>query len=366
MESKNRNWWKVELETKPDFNMAMKRIYAWYEGSIIDRVPIRFSRHNVEYENVDSYNQWQGKELKKRWFDTEYQLNLFKNTIQAKSFKAETFPVYWPNLGPDVYAAFFGNSLRFGEITSWSEPLIKEGDDISHIKFDKKNQYFVKLEQMMSMALTECEGKYLVGYTDLHTGLDCVMAWMGQNALCLDLYDNPQNIKQLLELATRDFNLIYDHFDSILKQNNQLSVTWMEIPSFEKIHIPSCDFSALISPEHFREFYLPYLKKEVTHFTHNIFHMDGRGVANHLDAILEISQISAIQWVQGVGKDKPILQWIPLIKKIQRAGKSVVVDLHRNELEEFIQSIKPEGLFICIESENEEMEDAIINRIEKW
>lgn len=60
--------------------------------------------------------------------------------------------------------------------------------------------------------------------------------------------------------------------------------------------------------------------------THNIFHMDGKGVAHHMDAILELPNVQAIQWVQGVADDMPIMQWTPLIQKIQAAGKSVVVD----------------------------------------
>ena len=68
----------------------------------------------------------------------------------------------------------------------------------------------------------------------------------------------------------------------------------------------------------------------------------------HLDRILEIPQIHAIQWVQGVGADLPILQWLPVIKKIQAAGKGVVVDLQLDELEPFIAAMKPDGLFLCL------------------
>ena len=122
---------------------------------------------------------------------------------------------------------------------------------------------------------------------------------------------------------------MYDHFDDMLKSKKQLSVSWMVIPSFGKMHIPSCDFSAMISNQQFIDFCLPILEEEVKPMTHNIFHLDGKGVARHLDIILSIPEIQAIQWVQGVGDDKHILQWIPLIKKIREVGKSVVADLER-------------------------------------
>ena len=46
------DWWPVELEKKPDFEKAMKRVYAWYEQELLDRPPIRFSAHNAEYSEA--------------------------------------------------------------------------------------------------------------------------------------------------------------------------------------------------------------------------------------------------------------------------------------------------------------------------
>jgi len=99
--------------------------------------------------------------------------------------------------------------------------------------------------------------------------------------------------------------------------------------------------------------------------THNIFHLDGKGVANHIDVLLEIPEINAIQWVQGIGKDLPIMQWIPLIRKIQRAGKSLVIDLQVNELEPFMAEMDPKGIFLFIEAQPEMQQD-IINKVKRW
>ena len=121
----------------------------------------------------------------------------------------------------------------------------------------------------------------------------------------------------------------------------------------------------MISPQTFCEFYLPSLLREVAHTTHNIFHIDGVGVLNHLDHILPIPQIQAYQWVQGVGDDFPILQWLPVIKKIQAAGKGVLVDVQLSELEPFIDGMEPEGLYLCIPAE-ESLQPGILKRLEKW
>ncbi len=362
-----RPWWSVEIEGMADFDMSMKRIYAWYENEIIDRPPVRFIAHNAFLESAkEDISQLSPAEKKVWWFDVEIQLDLFMKSINGRKFHGETFPVFFPNLGPDIYAAFYGAELEFGEVTSWSIPLVREWDDVEKLKLDPENEYFFKLEELTKFALQQSPGKFLVGYTDLHPGLDCVAAWRDPQQLCFDMIDNPEKAAELAELAIADFEFIYDHFDKMLKANNQLSVSWMGIPSFERMHIPSCDFSTMISPAFFKKFGLPILQREVQTMTHNIFHVDGKGVARHLEAILSVPQVHALQWVQGVGDDLPIMQWTPFLKQLQARGVPTIVDLNKNELDAFTAEMKPHGLFLWVATDSEEEELEIINRLAKW
>ncbi len=358
--------WPVEIAGMPGFDQAMDRIYAWYAGEIIDRPPVRFSAHNAFVDllkdNMVGLDEPQRKAL---WFDVEYQLDLFENSIKGRNWHGETFPVFFPNVGPDAYAAFYAGELTFGEVTSWSEPTLTDWDDMASLRLDLDNVYFRKIEELTAQALERCPGKYLVGYTDLHPGLDCCVAWRGPQKFCLDMVDSPEQVQQLAELAIADFETIYDHFDDMLKAHNQLSVSWMGIPSFGRMHIPSCDFSTLISAPMFEEFGLPLLQQEIKTMSHNIFHMDGKGVARHRDAILSVPEVHAIQWVQGVGNDLPIMQWVPLIKEIQ-AQRPIIVDLNKRELDDFMDAVEPEGIYLWIASESEEEELEILERVKKW
>ena len=100
--------------------------------------------------------------------------------------------------------------------------------------------------------------------------------------------------------------------------------------------------------------------------THNIFHVDGEGVARHLDAILSVPEVHALQWVQGVGDDLPIMQWVPFLKKLQARQAPVVVDMRPEELEPFIEAMDPQGLFLWMATESETEELAIIDRLLRW
>jgi hypothetical protein len=362
----NGDWWSLDLEGMPGSEKAMERVYAWYQCEVIDRAPIRFMAHNAFLDTGVDYSHLTPEERKARWFDVEYQIDLFEQSIEGRTFHGETFPIFWPNLGPNVYAAFYGVQLEFGEVTSWSEPILADWDSLASLKLDKEGVYWQKTEELTQHALERCVGKYLVGYTDLHPGLDCAAALRGMDRLCIDMIESPEQVKQLAGLAIADFEMVYTHFDAMLKAHNQPSSSWMGIPSFGRMHIPSCDLAALLSPRFFEAYGLPILEREVQTMTHNIFHLDGKGVARHLDTILSVPQVHAIQWVQGVGNDLPIMQWVPFIREIQARGVPVIVDLSQNELDDFMGAMDPEGLFLWVATESEGEELALLKKVEKW
>jgi hypothetical protein len=363
------NGWRVELEFKPDCDEAIRRVYAWLDGELYDRPPIRFSRHNAEYEISAHESRW--PTLRDRWFDTEYAVNSFIGGCQKRRFNAETFPTFWPNLGPNVFAACYdGVEYEFGETTAWTH---SSGDgaylnsfDYTPPSFNWGSEYREKLDEMTDYALSLAKGRFLVGYTDIHPGLDWAVAVRGNDALLYGMYEEPEGVAALARACDDDFLRFYGHYDAKLKAAGQLSVTWMNIPCYGRMHIPSCDFSNMISTEHFEKFAYSGLAKECANMTHNVFHVDGKGVARHTDAILTLPNLNAVQWVQGVGTDAPIMQWVPYIRKVQDAGKGVVVDVTADELDGFMEATNPEGLFLCIATESEEQELDIMRRTLTW
>ncbi len=282
-----------ELETKPDFAASMERVQAWFAGELLDRPPVRFSRHNAEFE-AEASGLDEGA-LRRRWFDVEHQVETFLTSLEGRRFHAETFPIFWPNLGPDVYAAFYGCPLVYAEATAWAVHCVRNKGDEAALHFDPNCDYMKTLEALTRRALEESRGRFLVGYTDLHPGIDTAVAWRGQEDFCFDLFDDPDFARMLLDLAARDFGTIYGRFDAVLKAAGQPSVTWMGIPTPGTMHIPSCDFASMLSPEHFEDFVFPELERQCRMMSHNVFHVDGKGVARHLDRLLELPGVQGYQ-----------------------------------------------------------------------
>jgi len=352
------------LENKPDFEECINRIEAWYsDGEIIDRPPVQFFSFYAPDESfkIKAYNN-----QKDKWIDAEYIVDRYLSSIKNKEFLGESFPSWWPNLGPSVYSAFFGGELEYDEATSWAIPFINSPKDLDRLSFDRNNKYYKKILEMTNIAFQMCAGKCYVGYTDIHPNLDCVAGWRNTQDLCMDLYDDPMFVKDAVHKATSSFFDIFKTFNDLILSKNNPSLSWLGTPFKDTMHIPCCDFAAMISSEQFEEFALPSLLEEVNVTKNNIFHIDGIGVAKHLDSILSLPNTKAVQWVQGDGETKPIMQWLPLLKRIREAKKSIMVYLEPNEVDGFIEAIPPNGIMLNIATNNVDEKRCILNKLEKW
>ena len=342
----------------------MARIYAWYDQKVLDRPPVRFHHHNVEYERHRTVEgPW--KTAEQRWLDVDFQVDTFAESLAGTPFLGETFPVFWPNLSAVVFNLFLGQHAIFDDVTAWTHPCVDNLDRLPDLRVQRENKYFRAVEALTRRALDVAEGRFLVGYTDMYAGIDCTLGLRGMERMCFDLVTQPEPIKRLIDLAFTEYPDVYRQFDTALKDHGQLSVTWMNLPSFETFNVLACDFATNVSTEHFNEFCMPVIRREAELFRHNVFHMDGPGVARHIDSILTLPSLVAVQWVQGYGRDKPIMQWVPLIQKIQQAGKSVVVDLELEEIDEFMAAVDPTAIMLWVPAEPKDQPD-VLERVKRW
>jgi len=106
---------------------------------------------------------------------------------------------------------------------------------------------------------------------------------------------------------------------------------------------PCCDFSCMISEEQYEELIVEEIEKEVAFLDASIYHLDGPGALRHLDRILKIPGLNGVQWVYGAGQPTAS-HWLDVIKKIQDAGKCLVMSVQANELEFMLNNVAPEGV----------------------
>jgi len=350
---------------KPDYEQAQKRINAFWNYEEMDRPMVCMGYRKPDATPFEPKHFATHKDY---WLDIEYRAKEAAHNMSNNVYFAELMPVLMPNLGPEILSAMAGCPYHFGETTTWTDPCIFDWEtDANNAVMDMNHPLAKKLEDYTKLLLTEAKGKFIVGLTDFHPGGDHLAALRDPQILALDLLDYPHEVKAKLASSYKEYFPIYDYYVDWLKREGNPIASWISITSEESMYIPSNDFSCMISPDMFEEFFLDGLIQECRHYKHNIYHLDGPDALMHLDTLLQIKELQAIQWVPGAGREE-VCEWIDVYKKIQAAGKSLIVYPKRlDELLLIKEHLTSQGLCVHMLGVNNGDEAAdIMKIIEKW
>lgn len=113
------------FDFKPDYEAVRSRYLAWWDGALVDRPLVSIYLAKPPDEQVPVPRRQQGS-LRDRWLDATYQAERAYAETANTIYYADALPVRFPNLGPDIFAAFYGCDLQFGEATSWSVPFLQD------------------------------------------------------------------------------------------------------------------------------------------------------------------------------------------------------------------------------------------------
>jgi hypothetical protein len=190
-----------------------------------------------------------------------------------------------------------------------------------------------------------------VGIPDLQGGGQIVAEMRGSQRLAIDLIDHPGRVKAAIEKVTLSWYEYYRAcFDVIHRQSSGQRygdgyVDWLGIWSDRPAVTVECDFSGMISPAMFREFFLPAAKMQTEMVERSIYHLDGPGAIGHLDTLLSLPRLNGIQWVPGAGAE-PMLEWLPLLRRVQGAGKLLVLSCEPWQVIPLLSELNPSHLLI--------------------
>jgi len=79
-----------------------------------------------------------------------------------------------------------------------------------------------------------------------------------------------------------------------------------------------------------------------------MYHLDGTQAAIHLDSLLSIDALDAIEWTPQAGiENGGHPRWYAMYKKILAAGKSIqIVDARKDEILPLLDAIGGKGVYI--------------------
>lgn len=357
------------FELKPDFEEVLKRYEAWWQCAVIDRplVSIAFPQPPERRRPVPRKEH---ANVRDRWMDAEYVAACADAWLSNAVHFADHLPVAWPNLGPEIFSAYYGCEMEYGERTAWSKPVLADWSESSleALRLDTDGFYFRKTLELTDALIDAGKGKFIVGYTDLHGGGDAIAAFRDPQELLIDTLEHAAAIKRLCDRITTDFLKVYDLFHERLAAAGMPSTTWCPVTGRGKVHVASNDFSCMISDQAFEDLFIPGIIRECRHMDRCIYHLDGPQALRFLDRLLDIPEIHAIQWVAGAGHDRWV-DWIDVYQRIQSRNKAMqICSVPAGELPLLFESLRPEGVWISSVAgvTNREQADAVLRDIGRW
>jgi len=330
-------------DIKEDWEKVKKRYEAWWACELYDRILVQVTapREGVKHIPVKPSS------VEAMWTDIDYIIRRILENVRTTYYGGESVPLLWHNWSAG-HALLLGCEPKFAWDTVWVDPVIAE-EEYPEISFSRENHWWKWMRDSTRTAAQASKGRYFVmAMWGNHAGDNLALA-RGTEQLLMDIALNPEWVRLAVKTVSDILIEVYEELWQIVSPEVtglEGSVNYCGCWSPGRTHGFDCDMSCMISPKAFRDLFLPPLVETMRTVDHRIYHLDGPGAIHHLDTLLDLPELHAIQWVPGSGAMGGIMQWVPLIKRVQNKGKGIVVYAGPGEVEPLLREVRPEGLCI--------------------
>ena len=270
-------------------------------------------------------------------------------------FGGEAFPSIFVNLGAAGHAGFFMGEKHYVGDSVWFFPSLEEPGEL---EFDENSFLYQKTLELARAYAEDSRGDYLVSMPDTTGNADALSHLMGPEALLPAMLEDPEGVKGALAKIQAAYERIMREVYGIVKDVNGggSCIQWLSMfaPGFHAQM--QCDMSVMISNAMFEEFILPELRAQCDLLDYALYHFDGVEQIRHLDSL---------QWTQVAGQP-PCTEYFPELRKIQAAGKSLLILVSPEQVKPILENLSSRGLYRITNAGSREEADALLTNIAKW
>jgi len=365
-----------------DWKKGQERFIAWWQhkGLVLNVLAPRSNTPaSIEHQQSPFFYLLSGLDtladypdqtaLQHAWLDPVQRARRAEQYLDSLYFAGEAFPHYDTHLGPGNLATFLGAEPEFALDTVWYHPCINDPDTHPPLRFDPHNPWFLRQKAILEEGMHVSRGRFPVTIPDLVEGLDILSALRSPQRLLLDLIERPDYVQQRLAEINQVYFQVFEQFYEIVRGawgGNVFSAFCIWGPG--KTAKVQCDAAAMISPRMFREFAVPVLSEQCTWLDYSMYHLDGTQAIPHLNALLEIEELDAIEWTPQVSLPQggdPL--WYDLYRRILRASKSVqAISVQPHEVIPLLEAVGPQGMFVSVNANSEAEAETLVKAVETY
>jgi 5-methyltetrahydrofolate--homocysteine methyltransferase len=309
-------------------DVSRQRWTAWFDGTL-DQGPVLYIETPLDQPHRPLLNPVSPDSFEQRWIDLDYRIAALRDSFNSRWFGGDAVPSWFPNLGPGIVGACAGPWPDFTEGSVWFNEFKDNnlGSILPQIGYDPDKRFWLLVQQLSRRALKAAAGEFLVGITDLGGDLDILASWRGTERLLTDLIEEPELVKSCRVAIGRLWIRLFEEQNRLLVDGGQTGFSaWLPAWYGKPWSVLQCDISVMLSPAMFEEFALPELVEKSSAMARSIYHLDGPEEWRHLDLVLSVPDINAIQYVSVPGD--PVnedLHWLPYYRRIAESGRGIFI-----------------------------------------
>ncbi len=302
-------------------------------------------------------------DLNRHWIDRDFIIERKLREIEATEHYGVAVPYHYVDHGSSAMAGVVGCPLVFVDPeTIWANPRFETLDQVLDTDFTLDSPIYAHIRELTRRSVAHARGHHFVAPFALEGMSDLMAALYGGENFMMDLIDRPADVAramtQLKELWLRAFA---DIGDLIKASGNPGGIGWVGVWAPGTTFPLQEDVSYSISADMFRQFLIPHIRDQIAAMDYSFFHVDGLGMIPHLDALLEIRELRAIQWQPGAGHER-LDQWYGLLRKILAAGKSLQVYARAEEVEALVRNIGANRLLVIVRDSTRDEIQRLVDR----
>lgn len=356
----------MKLFYKDDWDQAKERLKAWWAREYFGRCG--FWVTGLRTDAPAELAPAAPADPNVKWTDLDYWTRRKEWEFRRTYYGGEAFPMWnFGYAGPGGLCAFLGCPLTLGPDTGWKEPILTGEDlDVSRLRIDPENRWWKFTLGALEHGVRHFRDRALVATGAFGASGDTLAGLRGNEQLLIDLVVRPDEVRAA-DLAIMDLWIeVFRKFHAITgPANGGGSAGWFSLWSPGRFYAAQCDFAYMISPAMFRDLFLPSIERQVQFLDHAVYHVDGVGNFAHVEALLELPKLQALQILPGAGKSSP-LHYMDVLKKVQAAGKNLHISVKAEEVHPALDQLSARGLFIATSCKTEDEARALLRNAEKW
>lgn len=368
---------------KPDWPAAQERMVAFWNHTVLDRccIAVHAPKPGSRLPSFPDLQNgpWLGgleaipdsdhAAIRGWWTEPEQNYQRLITWFENTYFAGEALPVTYVNWGAMAMAGMFGSLAQFNKTSVWYPAVISSWDAWQWNFDPATDPTWNSILAIMDRLIAGAPGNYLVGHPELGNGADVLSLMRGMDQLALDLLLYPEQVKQGVDFISDWWVALMEKAHLMTAEINAGSVlAWMGLWAPGRVDQIACDFSSVISPAMFKEFFVPEIVKMGNWCEYGVYHLDGPACMKHmLDPLLEIPQIKAIQFTPGTGAPPTFTEaYIPRYRHILESGRNLYLLVQPAEVEKILAELPPEGLFMRTYVNSAEEADDLLRKVTRW